>query len=395
VSEERLRRWRLVLGGDVAPGYEPLDGDDAARDAALSALYNQRPMGRTRDNRAQPTARDAGLGGSAPKVARWLGDIRTYFPTSVVRVMQSDAMERLGLRQLLLEPELLEVVEPDVSLVATLIALNRVIPEHSRETARTVVRAVTAELERRLAQKTRSAVAGALNRAARSRRPKSADIDWGRTVLANLRHYQPEYRAIIPERLVGYSRRQHSLQRDVILAIDQSGSMAASVVYASVFSAVLASMRSLRTRLVVFDTEVVDLTAELDDPVDILFATQLGGGTDINQAVSYCTTLVERPYDTIMVLLSDLIEGGLRGEFVQRMAALVDAGVIAVALLALNDDGSPAYDHGMAAALAEVGVTAFACTPDQFPELMAAAIERRDLGRWAAENRITTAAPLT
>ena len=108
--------------------------------------------------------RDAGLGGSAPKVARWLGDIRSYFPTTVVRVMQSDAMERLGLRQLLLEPELLEVVEPDVSLVATLVALNRVIPDRSRETARTVVRAVTAELERRLAQKTRTAVAGALNR---------------------------------------------------------------------------------------------------------------------------------------------------------------------------------------------------------------------------------------
>ena len=394
MSDERLRRWRLVLGSD-APGYDLLEGDDAARDTALSALYNQGSTTRTRDNKAQPTVRGAGLGGSAPMVARWLGDIRTYFPTSVVRVMQSDAMERLGLRQLLLEPELLEVVEPDVPLVATLIALNRVIPDHSRETARTVVRAVTAELERRLAQKTRSAVAGALNRAARSRRPRAADIDWGRTVLANLRHYQPHYRTIIPERLVGYSRRQHSLQRDVILAIDQSGSMAASVVYASVFSAVLASMRSLRTRLVVFDTKVVDLTDELDDPVDILFATQLGGGTDINQAVGYCSTLVERPYDTIMVLLSDLIEGGLRGEFVQRMAAMVDAGVIAVALLALNDDGSPAYDHGMAAALAEVGVAAFACTPDQFPDLMAAAIERRDLGRWAAENRITTAAPLT
>ena len=179
-------------------------------------------------------------------------------------------------------------MEPDVSLVATLVALNGVIPDHSRETARTVVRAVTDELERRLAQKTRSAVTGALNRAARSRRPKPADIDWGRTILANLRHYQPDYRTIIPERLVGYGRRQQSLQRDVILAIDQSGSMAASVVYASVFGAVLAGMRSLRTRLVVFDTNVVDLTAELDDPVDILFATQLGGGTDINQAVAYC-----------------------------------------------------------------------------------------------------------
>jgi len=395
MTDERLRRWRLVLGGDAAPGFEPLEGDDAARDSALGALYNRGSTTGTRDNKAKPAVRGAGLGGSAPMVARWLGDIRTYFPTSVVRVMQSDAMERLGLRQLLLESELLEAVEPDVSLVATLIALNRVIPDHSRETARTVVRAVTAELERRLAQKTRSAIAGALNRAARSRRPKPADVDWGRTVLANLRHYQPAYRTVIPERLVGYSRRQPSLQRDVILAIDQSGSMAASVVYASVFSAVLASMRSLRTRLVVFDTKVVDLTEELDDPVDILFATQLGGGTDINQAVGYCAGLVERPYETIMVLLSDLIEGGLPGEFVQRMAALVDAGVVAVALLALNDDGSPAYDHAMAAALAEVGVAAFACTPDQFPDLMAAAIERRDLGRWAAENRITTAAPLS
>ena len=371
MSDERLRRWRLVLGGDVASGYEPLEGDDAARDAALSALYNQRPMGRTRDNRAQPTARDAGLGGSAPKVARWLGDIRTYFPTSVVRVMQSDAMERLGLRQLLLEPELLEVVEPDVSLVATLIALNRVIPEHSRETARTVVRAVTAELERRLAQKTRSAVAGALNRAARSRRPKSADIDWGRTVLANLRHYQPEYRAIIPERLVGYSRRQHSLQRDVILAIDQSGSMAASVVYASVFSAVLASMRSLRTRLVVFDTEVVDLTDRITDPVETLMKVQLGGGNDAPKALDYARQLIESPRRTIIVLISDFFEGSTANAMVARVKSLVEQGCIVLGLCALDEKAYPAYDKDVARALAGVGAHVGAMTPGELVSFIA------------------------
>ena len=309
--------------------------------------------------------------------------------------MQHDAMDRLGLRQLLLEPEMLAAVEPDVSLVAMLVALKGVIPPRSRETARAVVRTVIDQLEARLAPRTREAVTGALNRAARSRRPRPGDIDWAATIHANLRHYQPAYRTIIPERLIGYGRRQQSVAREVVLCIDQSGSMAASVVYASVFGAVLAGMRALRTQLVVFDTNVVDLTATLDDPVDLLFATQLGGGTDINRAVAYCERLVSRPGDTIFILLSDLVEGGIRDELVKRMAALVTAGVTTVALLALSDDGTPAYDHSMAADLAAVGVSAFGCTPDLFPDLMAAAIERRDLGRWAAAQGIVTAAPVS
>ncbi|MDQ1427342.1 MAG: hypothetical protein QOK39_818 [Acidimicrobiaceae bacterium] len=376
---ERLQRWRLVLGGDGDGTGIRLDGEDQGRDTALNALYGAR--------------REANLGGSAPAVARWLGDIRTYFPASVVQVMQHDAMDRLGLRQLLLEPEMLAAVEPDVSLVAMLVALKGVIPPRSRETARSVVRTVIDQLEARLTQRTRVAVTGALNRAARSRRPRPGDIDWAATIHANLRHYQPAYRTIIPERLIGYGRRQQSVAREVVLCIDQSGSMAASVVYASVFGAVLAGMRALRTHLVVFDTNVVDLTATLDDPVDLLFATQLGGGTDINRAVAYCERLVSRPGDTIFILLSDLIEGGIRDELVKRMAGLVTAGVTTVALLALSDDGTPAYDHDMAARLAAVGVAAFGCTPDLFPDLMAAAIERRDLGRWAAAQGIVTAAP--
>jgi hypothetical protein len=326
-------------------------------------------------------------------VARWLGDIRTYFPTTVVQVLQRDAMERLGLRRLLLEPEMLRAVEPDVSLVATLVALNRVIPDRSRETARDVVRTVTDRLEQQLARRTRAAVAGALHRAARTRRPRPGDIDWNRTVRANLRHYQPELGTVIPERLIGFGRRQRSVERELILAVDQSASMASSVVYASVLGAVMAGMATIRTSLVVFDTEVADLTSTLSDPVDILFATQLGGGTDINRAVAYCQSLVSRPLDTILVLLSDLFEGGIREELVGRMASLVDGGVVVVVLLALSDDGSPAYDHGLAADLAATGVVSFACTPDAFPELMAAAIERRDLSRWAAERGIVTAAP--
>ena len=377
---ERLRRWRLLLGGEAAATTGvTLHGDDAARDGALAALYDDPTAG------GDPTKRSAGLGGSAPAVARWLGDIRTYFPTSVVQVMQHDAMERLDLKRMLLEPELLATVEPDINLVGTLISLGRAMPAKSRETARIVIQKVVEDVEKRLADSLRQAISGALNRAEVTRRPRPRDINWDRTIRKNLRHYQPAQRTIIPETLLGHGRRQ-SAAREVIIAVDQSGSMAASVVYSSVFAAVMATIRSIRTRLVVFDTAVVDLTDELDDPVEVLFGTQLGGGTDINGAVGYCQTLVQRPTDTIFVLISDLYEGGVENDLLKRIGALVSSGVIVVVLLALADTGAASYDRRVAAKLSALGAPSFACTPDLFPELMAAAVGRRDVAAWASEH---------
>ncbi|PZG31002.1 hypothetical protein C1I98_30550 [Spongiactinospora gelatinilytica] len=378
-ADERLRRWRLVLGGDADGTGCALGGADAKMDGALAALY-----GRPGEQGRSGASRSAGLGASAPTVARWLGDIRGYFPSTVVQVMQQDAIERLNLTALLLEPEMLEAVEPDVHLVGTLLSLNRVLPDQTRESARAVVRKVVEDLERRLAQRTRTAITGALDRSARTHRPRRpADIDWDRTIRANLKHYLPERRTVVPSRLVGYARRQRAVKREVVLCVDQSGSMAASVVYSGVFGAVLASMRSLKTSLVVFDTAVVDLTDRLADPVELLFGTQLGGGTDINRAIAYCQGLVTRPADTTFVLISDLYEGGVRQEMLRRVAAMLAAGIQVIVLLALSDEGAPSYDHDNAAALAAMGVPAFACTPDAFPSLMAAAVQRRDIRAWA------------
>ncbi|MGW7228414.1 VWA domain-containing protein [Streptomyces cyaneofuscatus] len=383
---ERMRRWRMVLGADSAESTGcTLTGQDVAMDGALNALYGggggKKPGGRGGGGRS------AGLGASAPSVARWLGDIRTYFPSSVVQVMQRDAIDRLGLSALLLEPEMLEAVEADVHLVGTLLSLNKAMPETTKETARAVVRKVVDDLEKRLESRTRATLTGALDRSARISRPRHRDIDWDRTIRANLKNYLtipgtdggPDTGTVVPERLIGYGRASQSVKKDVILCIDQSGSMAASVVYASVFGAVLASMRTLDTRLVVFDTAVVDLTDQLDDPVDVLFGTQLGGGTDINRALAYCQSKITRPADTVVVLISDLYEGGIRDEMLKRVAAMKASGVQFVTLLALSDEGAPAYDHEHAAALGALGAPAFACTPDLFPDIMAAAIEKRPL----------------
>lgn len=382
-DQEQLRRWRLVLGAEAeeACGALAAGGPDIQIDNALTALYD-------------PDSKQAlrgGSGSSSPRVARWLGDIRQYFPASVVQILQKDAFERLDLKSMLFEKEMLEAVQPDVHLVATLLALRGVIPAKTKETARLVVRKVVDELMKKLEEPMRSAVAGALNRAERNRRPRYAEIDWQRTIRANLRHWQRDYQTLVPQQLVGFGRKARRTQREVILCIDQSGSMAASVVYSSIFGAVMASLPAIKTSLVVFDTSVVDMTEQLDDPVDLLFGVQLGGGTDINRAVGYCQSLVREPRNTILILISDLYEGGVEKNLLQRASELVQAGVQFIALLALSDEGAPSYDRQLAAQLAALGVPSFACSPDQFPALMAAAIRREDVGLWAARQGITAA----
>lgn len=367
---ERKRRWALALGSTD----ELLSDADRRMTLALDALYDD----------DQP--KSAGLGASAPRVARWLGDIRAFFPAPVVQVIQKDAFDRKGLRQMLLQPEFLATVEADVHLVADLISLRKVMPDKTLETARQVIAKVVADLMKRLEHRTAEALRGALDRGRRTNRPRFADIDWPRTIRANLSHYQPDLQTVIPERLVGFQRRQRRLADldEVVLCVDQSGSMATSVVYSSIFAAVMASIPAVRTRLVCFDTTVVDLTDDLADPVQVLFGVQLGGGTDINRAIAYCEDRIERPSKTHLILISDLYEGGNAVELLGRIARLVGMGVNVIALLALTDTGRPGYDPKNAEAFAALGVPVFACTPDQFPALMAAALRREDIAAWAA-----------
>jgi len=372
MEEEYLKRWRLILGGNEADGTGiTLTPEEQRIDQSLEAVYD--------------SDRRGGLGSSAPKVSRWLGDIREFFPQTVVQVIQRDAIKRLNITSLLTEKEMLETVVPDVHLVATLMSLSRVIPEKNKEMARQVVRKVVDELLRKLSAPTQQAVTGALNRSARRRNPRYNEIDWKTTITKNLKNYQPEYKTIIPEVRIGYGRKRKAM-KDIILCLDQSGSMGTSVIYSGIFGSVLASIPAVNTRMVVFDTAVVDLTDDLQDPVDLLFGVQLGGGTDIARALTYCQGVITRPQDTVLVLVTDLYEGGDPREMRKRFVSLVNSGVQLIVLPALNDDGAPSYDKNHAEFLANIGVPTFACTPDKFPDLMAAALSKQDIGMWVSQN---------
>jgi hypothetical protein len=383
----QLRRWRLILGQDAQAALGGMGGcalsaSESEIDAALGAIYDDIPE----DDDGSPRQRQAGLGGSAPRLAKWLGDVRTYFKEDVVSVIQTDAIERKGLKQLLFEPETLKSVQPNIQLVGTLMSLSGRIPERTKETARMVVAAVVEEIRKKLEQQIRQAVLGALNRKEHSPLPSASAIDYKWTIGRNLKHYNADLGTIVPERVYFYSRAQRSNAWTVIVDMDQSGSMADSVVYGAVCGSIFASIPALDTHVVAFDTEVVDLTEKCgNDPVGMIFGVQLGGGTDINKSVAYCEQFIKDPKKTLFILLTDLFEGGNEAQLVRRMGEMRAAGVKAICLLALADNGNPCYDERLARKLAALGIPCFACTPARLPELVEAALRGGDLTKFATK----------
>ena len=367
---ERLRRWRLILGETGVSGPERLaDETDRAIDRALDSLYGGDRKGTLRR--------------STPRLIDWLGDIRRYFPTEVVHLLQRDAIERLDLRRLLLEPESLEAVaaaESEPSLLPTILTLAASMPEETRRTAREVVQRLVAELTGNLEPRLRRAFGSGASRSRQLRPQRASDFDWPRTIRANLAHYQPDFRTVIPVNRV--ARPRASLRQTVILCIDQSASMAGSAVHAAILGSVLASIPSLRTHLLVFDTAVVDLTAHLADPVELLFSLNLGGGTDIRAALQYAQGLVDQPEKTVLFLISDLHDGGRREDLIQTFVNLRKSGLEVVSLLALDDRptpaaNKPAWNQEVADELAALGLPALAATPERFPDLLAAILDHR------------------
>ncbi|MDR2036948.1 MAG: VWA domain-containing protein [Bacteroidales bacterium] len=375
-----MTRWRLILGGDSqAFDNAALSEKESIMDAALAAIYD----GDGQTGVGNSGGKQGGKGRSMPNLAKWLTDIRTFFPQDVVSVIQSDAIERKGLTKLLLEPETLRNVKPDISMVGTLMALKGQIPEKSKDTARELVKSVVDEIMKRLEQDLRRAVTGALNKKEHSPISNFATIDWKRTINRNLKNFDMDRKRIIPEKFYFFERTQRQKSWTVILDIDQSGSMADSIIYSSVMGSIFASMPALDTHVVAFDTEITDLT-ELcrNDPVDMLFGVQLGGGTDINKSVAYCQSLIENPKKTIFILISDLYEGGVRKGLLRRLNEMHQEGVKVITLLALSDRGKPDYDVNLAKEISKLGVACFACTPDRLPELVEAAIKGTDLKRF-------------
>lgn len=382
---EQIARWRLILGAEAQDAFARMGGgalsqEELLMDSALAAIYGG-------PGESFGGGSGAGKGPSSPVISKWLGDLRALFDPEIVAVVQGDAIERKGLKQLLLEPELLDGLEPDLNLASTLLMLKDQIPKKSKESARKFIRKIVEEIDRLLESDLRRAVTAALNRRAHSPLPSAAAIDFPYTIRRNLKNYNQEHGAIIPERVWFFDRSSKANRWHIILDIDQSGSMGQSILYSSVMACVLASMSAVKTNVVAFDTQIMDLTPLCADPVDLLFGFQMGGGTDIAKSIAYCQQLVESPARTLFFLISDLDEGGNRAALLRRLEELKDAGVTVVVLLAIADGGKPYYDATTAQRVAAMGIPCFACAPERLPELLERTLKGQSLEELALQKK--------
>ncbi len=316
----------------------------------------------------------AGMGKTQHKIRRWLDGIRTHFPVGVIRLLQQDALERQGIKEMLLEPELLEKIEPNIHMVSSILTLHELLPDKTKAVAKILIRKLVEETEKKLKPKLSSAIRSALTGRSKVINPQHARIDWKKTIGSNLKHYQTSSRKVIPERWYGYHRGNQL--PEIVLLIDKSESMISSAIYASIIGSILASLKSIKTHLIFFDTSITDVTGLYKDPVDILFSVPMGGGTDIGMALNYVHQKLNRHSKTILFLISDLDDGGKHKDLFGIMSTLIQLELKMHCILALNDEGQPEYNITVGQKLADLGLPVFSCSPNEFPEILAKEINR-------------------
>jgi predicted metal-dependent peptidase len=386
LNQKTLRRWRHILGR-FSQQQLPCDmsATDTRIENALDYLYNREYAGRgvrsqpglgSRQGSGQDTSKQPGsLDPSQLTVPTWINEIRDLFPKETVAVVEKHALNRYGMEELVSDPEVLEKLEPNLDLLKSVLTFKNMMDGQVLVVVRRIIREVVEEIKRQLENEIKQALAGKLNRIRHSPLKVSQNLDWRGTMRANLKHYDPDRQQLIIQQVKFFSRVERRVPWQIILCIDQSGSMIDSVIHSAVMAGILAGLPLLSVKLVIFDTSVVDLSEHASDPVEVLMNVQLGGGTDIGQAIGYCEQLVESPQRTVLILISDFAEGASPRKLLNICRRLKEAGVILLGLASLEDHGaSPYYDEQMAARLADAGMEIAALTPKRLAQWLAKVI---------------------
>ncbi len=371
-EQEILNRWRLVLG-KYAADQIPFEGGSLKMmemEEVLDYLYS-REYGEEQEVRED---RKGGSGASQLTVPHWLTKIKTLFPRNTVEIMERHALEKYQMTELLTDPEVLRRLEPNKELLKTVMQLKHMMKGEVLTLAREVVRKVADELTKKLEQGMKKSFSGRLNRSVSSPVKSIRNIDMSKTIRRNLKNYDTETKQLVLKQVYFSARMKKYNQWRVIICVDESGSMLDSVIHSAVMVGIFARLPMLDTKLVIFDTSVVDLSDYVSDPVETLMSVQLGGGTDIGGAVGYCAQLIQMPHRTMVVLVTDLYEGCGYRRMYQACQGIIESGAKLIVLPSLDHAAVPNYDRNAAAVLADMGASVGAMTPEELSDFIARVI---------------------
>ena len=367
----QLNRWRLILGG-YASGQLAFQGDGRLENGiscmdledALDFLYNR--------EQGEDVRREGGTEGSHLTAATWITRIRKLFPKETVEILERHALENYGMTELLTDKEVLRKLEPNQELLKTILQLKHLMKGDVLEEARRIVKRVADQIAEKLNQDIRRSLLGKIDKSSSSPVPSIRSLDIKKTIKSNLKHYDEENKRLMLEHVYFNGRTRRYSKWRVVIAVDESGSMLDSVIHSAVMAGIFVKLPMLDTRLVIFDTQVVDLSSHLEDPVATLMSVQLGGGTYIAGALEYCETLIENPHRTMVVLVSDLCEGGSAQGLLGVSRRIVESGAKLICLTALDMEANPVYDRHMAQKMADIGAYVGAMTPEALGDFMGA-----------------------
>ncbi|MBX9567349.1 MAG: VWA domain-containing protein [Candidatus Obscuribacterales bacterium] len=374
-QEARKLRWRMVLGESAGACMGGLNDETwQKRERTIRYLYDRDNADKRGKNIRQSTT--GGLEDSQLTVQDWINDVHELFPEKVVEQIEKDALEKYQLSEMVTNPEALSRAKPSEDLLRAVLRTKHLMNQEVLEIARVLVRKVVQEIMEKLLHEIRAPFIGAKDRRRRSNIRIAKNFDTRATILKNLKHYDPEKKRLFIETPIFISRvRKHNEKWQLIILLDESGSMLDNIIHASIMASVFWGIKSIRTHLIIFDTNVVDLTNECNDPVETLMKVQLGGGTDIGKAVHYGAGLVENPKNTIVILISDFFEGGSQNFLLSQIKGLIESGVTMLGLAALDRRGQPVFDHDLAKKMANLGMHVAAMTPGELAAWLAARIK--------------------
>ncbi len=370
IETEYLKNcWRLILGQSSEESLgscsEPgLSDMESLLNFLYQREYEQSDLYQDTSREGQmPGGKSAGRGKSQPTVFQWLEKIRSTFPQKSIEIMEKHAIDKYELKEILNDKKILESLEPNKALLQTILQMKGSMKPEVLESAKKIVKSIVDRIKLSLEEKIYKRFSAFINKNRSTVYSISNELDFIKTINKNLKNYDFESEQILFEDFFFYENIHKKNKWDLILVVDESGSMMDSVLYSSIMASIFATLPVFRTKLVIFDTEVVDLTSELHNIIEVMFKIRLGGGTDIAKALAYSSTLITNPHKTVVVLVSDFYDWDMK-RFYQEVASIIDGGSKFIGVGALSDDGSGVYDKNAAKKLAEMGADVAALTPE-------------------------------
>ena len=357
-----LNRWRLILGSF---SNLEIDNEYSEMDETLNFLYDREYTqngGYSLDNFNNSNSSKEK---SALTVPKWISKVKKLFPKETVEIMQKQALEKYKLTEILTDENILKEIEPNIELLKNILTFKDMMSQNVKKIAYDIVKKTLEEIKNKMEVEIKKVFYGKKLPNSNTTNKIFKNLDIKKTIRYNLKNYDIKNKTIFTDKLFFNQNIKKYNPYNIIILIDESGSMLDSVIYSSIMASIFANLPYLSIKLIIFDISVVDLSEHIKEPIDILFKVQLGGGTNIAQALEYAKKITFAPDKTIVLLISDLFDSNDYKLMYKNANDIIESGSKLIVLTALDYNANSIYDKEAARYFSKIGAKVGALTPSK------------------------------